>query len=107
MSTPEEIYTRDDVAERFAVSTRLLLRYERRGLVRTSKRGEVEGYAPSEVRRIWTVLSLQRDLGINMAGVEAVVKLREHVDEIHSRLSGLARRFRDALDDGGARDQDR
>ena len=99
MPTPEEIYTRDHVAERFAVSTRLLLRYERRGLVRASKRGDVEGYAPAEVRRIWTVLSLQRDLGINMAGVEAVVKLREHVDELHSRLSGLARRLREVLDE--------
>lgn len=99
MPTPEEIYTRDHVAERFAVSTRLLLRYERRGLVRASKRGDVEGYAPAEVRRIWTVLSLQRDLGINMAGVEAVVKLREHVDELHTRLSGLARRLREVLDE--------
>ena len=99
MPTPEEIYTRDHVAERFAVSTRVLLRYERRGLVRASKRGDVEGYAPAEVRRIWTVLSLQRDLGINMAGVEAVVKLREHVDELHSRLSGLARRLREVLDE--------
>ena len=107
MPIPDEIYTREHVAERFAVSTRLLLRYERRGLVRASKRGELEGYAPSEVRRIWTVLSLQRDLGINLAGVEAVVKLREHVDEMHARLASLARKFREALDDGGTIDQNR
>lgn len=105
MSIPDEIFPRDHVAERFAVSTRLLLRYERRGLVHASKRGEIEGYAPSEVRRIWTVVSLQRDLGINLAGVEAVIKLREHVEEMHARLNGLARRLREVLEDGGTVDQ--
>jgi len=102
MPTPDPLYSRDLVAERFSVTTGLLLRYEKRGLVHTSKRGEIEGYAPSQIKRIWTVLSLQRDLGMNLAGVEAVVKLREHVDEMHAHLNLLACRLRDAIEDGGA-----
>jgi MerR family transcriptional regulator, heat shock protein HspR len=100
MPPPDAIYPRDAVAERFAVSTGVLLRYEARGLVHAVKHGEIEGYAPAEVRRIWTVLSLQRDLGINLAGVEAVVKLRAHVDEVHAQVNGLARRLREILDEG-------
>ena len=36
---------------------------------------------PAEIRRIWTIVSYQRDLGINLAGVEAILKLRDHMDE--------------------------
>ena len=49
-------------------------------------RGRVEGYEPAEIRRIWTILSFQRDLGINLAGVEAILKLRDHMAQVHHRL---------------------
>ena len=97
---PDAILPRALVAERFAVSARVLSRYEARGLVRSVTRAGVEGYERAEIRRIWTVLSLQRDLGINLAGVEAVVKLREHLEEVHSQLSSLALRLRVALEEG-------
>jgi len=86
------------VAEHLAVPTRLLIRYEARGLVRAVREGSVIGYEPSEVRRLWTILSLQRDLGINLAGVEAVLKLRAHLDEVHHRLRTLADELREALE---------
>jgi len=104
MSTPGEILPRDQVAERFAVSTAVLIRFEARGLVRSVRLGSVEGYEPSEIRRIWSVLSLQRDLGINLAGVEAILKLRAQLDDLHARLGHLARRLREVLDEGGADD---
>ena len=105
MPISDEFYPREHVADRFAVTTRLLMRYERRGLVHTSRRGETEGYDPSQVKRIWTIVSLQRDLGINLAGVEAVVKLREHVEHMHAHLNALASRLRDVIEDGGGREQ--
>jgi MerR family transcriptional regulator/heat shock protein HspR len=48
------------------------------------------GYGPSEIRRLWSILSLQRDLGVNLAGVEAIMRLRAHFDELHRCLSDLA-----------------
>ncbi|HMB05555.1 MAG TPA: MerR family transcriptional regulator, partial [Isosphaeraceae bacterium] len=74
MSQP--ITPRDQVAEHFAVPVRVLIRYEACGLVRPVRQGVVEGYGPAEIRRLWTILSFQRDLGINLAGVEAILKLR-------------------------------
>jgi len=97
---PDAILPRDLVAERFSVPASVLVRYEARGLVRSVRRGEVVGYERAEIRRIWTVLSLQRDLGINLAGVEAVIKLRTRMDEIHAQLGTLATRLRAALDEG-------
>ncbi|HEX8200143.1 MAG TPA: chaperone modulator CbpM [Isosphaeraceae bacterium] len=91
------IIPRDQVAQNFAVPARLLIRYEARGLVRARSDGEVEGYGPEEIRRLWTILSLQRDLGINLAGVEAVLRLRAHVDELHQKLGVLVTHLREAL----------
>ena len=96
---PDAILPRELVAERLGVSAGVLIRYEARGLVRSVRRGGVEGYERAEIRRIWTVLSLQRDLGINLAGVEAVVKLRIHLDEVHAHLGELAAQLRTALDE--------
>lgn len=93
------ILPREQVAQRFAVSVTVLTRYEARGLVHAVREGDIEGYGPDEVRRLWTVLSLHRDLGINLAGVEAVLRLRSHIDEVHHQLDRLANELRAALNE--------
>jgi len=90
----ESIISRDEVAEKLRVSPRILIRYEARGLVHLVREGTREGYAPAEIRRIWTIVSCQRDLGINLAGVEAILKLRDHLGEVHRQLDGLAQELR-------------
>jgi MerR family transcriptional regulator, heat shock protein HspR len=84
------ILSREQVAENLDIPARVLLRYETRGLIHAIREGDVEGYEPTEVRRIWTILSFQRDLGINLAGVEAILKLRDHMARVHHRLDALA-----------------
>ena len=100
MSSTPTIIPRDVVAEKLAIPARILVRYEARGLVHAVRQGDVEGYGPAEVRRIWTILSFQRDLGINLAGVEAILKLRDHMAEVHRRLDDLARELRELVEAG-------
>lgn len=97
MSQP--IIPRDLAAEQLAVPVRILVRYETRGLIRADRQGEVEGYAPAELRRLSSIISYQRDLGINLAGVEAVLKLRRHLADVHRQLAALAVRLNDACDE--------
>lgn len=92
------IIPREQVARNLAVSPAVLVRYEARGLVRSVREGDLEGYEPSEVRRVWTVLSLHRDAGINLAGIEAILRLRERLDEAHGQLRRLASEMRQALE---------
>jgi MerR family transcriptional regulator/heat shock protein HspR len=92
------IIPRDQVAQEFSISARVLVRYESLGLVRAVREGSVEGYEPSEIPRLWTIVSCQRDLGINLAGVEAILKLRDHLAEVRRRLHGLARELNEALE---------
>ena len=94
----EPFFPRDQVARQFVVETRVLLRYEARGLLRAVKSGDAEGYGPGEVRRLWSILSLQRDLGVNLAGVEAILRLRAHIADLHGRLGALADDLRAALE---------
>jgi MerR family transcriptional regulator/heat shock protein HspR len=92
------ILPRSLVAEQLRVSTRVLVRLEERGLVRSVRDGDREGYGPAEVRRIWTIVSLRRDLGINLAGIEAILRLRAHVGELHRCIRELADELEDALE---------
>ena len=97
----EPFYPRDVVARELAVSVATLLRYEGRGLVRATRAAEAEGYRAVEIRRLWTIITFQRDLGINLAGVEVILRLRDLMDATHGRLAALARDLR-ALADADA-----
>ncbi|WP_169973017.1 chaperone modulator CbpM [Tautonia rosea] len=93
------ILPRDHVAHHLAISTKHLMAYERRGLVRVSRSGEVEGYAPAEVRRLWTVVSLHRDAGINLAGIEAILQMQARLEQVCRQLHHLAEQLDEAIGD--------
>jgi MerR family transcriptional regulator/heat shock protein HspR len=95
----DTILRREAVAEGLAIAPETLVRYERLGFIHCVESDGVVGYAPAEVRRIWSILSYQRDLGVNLAGVELILRLRDRMDDIHRRLAELARDLDDALDD--------
>src|SRR5438270_11445058 len=103
---PPSILPRDLVARNLAIAPSVLVRYEARGLVRTVRVGDIEGYEPGEIRRLWSIVSLQRDLGINLAGVEAILALRARMDEQHRRLRALAAEVRTTLDQPTEADAD-
>jgi MerR family transcriptional regulator/heat shock protein HspR len=100
------IIPRDEVAEKLAIAPAVLIRYEARGLVHAAREGDVEGYSPAEVRRIWTILTFQRDLGINLAGVETILKLRDHMAQMHRRLDSFARELSELIDRDSGSDSD-
>jgi MerR family transcriptional regulator/heat shock protein HspR len=93
------IVPRDLVARELAIPTNLLVRYEALGLVRSVREGSVEGYEPGQIRRIWRVVSFHRDLGVNLAGVEVILRLFDHLSEVHRRVDRLADEFRELFDD--------
>ncbi len=84
------IIARDVVARELAISTNVLIRYERMGLVQSVSEGEIQGYEPAQVRRIWSIASYQRDLGINLAGVELILQLHDRMALLHHNLRDLA-----------------
>jgi MerR family transcriptional regulator/heat shock protein HspR len=92
------LVTREQIAEHFGVTLGLLMRYEARGLLQVAGEGGVEGYDRAQVRRLWSIVSLQRDLGINLAGVEAILRLRDQLEQMHEQIVDLASALREALE---------
>lgn len=82
----EAIIPREEVAQQLSIAVGTLLRYESQGLVAATREGSVEGYSRSDIRRVWTIVSLQRDLGVNLAGVDAVLRLRDHLRRLEADL---------------------
>ena len=68
------------------------------GLVRVASEGTDEGYEPAQIRRLWTIVSFQRDLGVNLAGVEVILHLFDRLAEVHARVGDLADQIRESLD---------
>lgn len=96
------IISREQAAESLSVDVASLLHYEELGFVHAVRSEQSEGYEPSEIRRIWTVLTLHRDAGINLPGIEAVLKLRDFIAELHGRMDQLAKKLDEAVE--GERD---
>lgn len=101
----ERIIPRESVARHLSISTEVLVRYERLGLVRSVREADVEGYEPAQVRRIWSIMSYQRDLGVNLAGVEVILRLRDRMSHLHSHLAHLADDLADLAGKPDADDQ--
>ncbi len=99
MSDP--IYTHEVVATRFAIDPRALARYERLGLIQSVEDAGVTGFRPSEIQRIWSIVTYQRDLGVNLAGVEVLLKMRDQRDHLQSLLAQLSSEIAGLLADDG------
>jgi MerR family transcriptional regulator/heat shock protein HspR len=93
-----QIIPRDRVAHELSVSPRILLRYESLGLVRVVQDGADVGYEPAQIRRLWTIVSFQRDLGVNLAGVEVILRLFDRLADVHRQVGSLSEELRDALE---------
>ena len=69
------------VAEQFQIHPQTLRLYEREGLLKPSRsEGNTRLYTDSDLERLEIILSLTRDLGVNLAGVEIILNMREKMD---------------------------
>jgi MerR family transcriptional regulator/heat shock protein HspR len=95
----ETILRREAVAQGLAIAPETLVHYERLGFIHCVEQAGVVGYPPAEIRRIWSILSYQRDLGVNLAGVELILKLRDLVEVHRRQLVSVAAALEAALDE--------
>jgi DNA-binding transcriptional MerR regulator len=89
---------RDIAARHLGISSALLARYEALGLIRIVKQESFEGYEPQELRRVWTVASLHCDAGINLAGVECILRLRDQVKALQGQMLQMTSRLKEIVE---------
>lgn len=70
------------IAERYNIHPQTLRLYEREGLIKPSRTaGNTRLYGEDEIRKLEMILTLTRDLGVNLAGVEVVLQLARMMHE--------------------------
>jgi MerR family transcriptional regulator/heat shock protein HspR len=83
------------VADMLKVHPQTLRLYERKGLVRPSRTvGRTRMYSEDDVEDVRRILHLTRDLGVNLAGVEIIVKMRRQMLLMQQELQDLAAHVR-------------
>lgn len=87
MKKKVKTYTISAVAELFEIHPQTLRLYEREGLLKPSRSdGNTRLYEDADIERLEVILSLTRDLGVNLAGVEIILNMREKMDQMQSEF---------------------
>src|SRR6184192_94424 len=74
-------YTISVVAETYNIHPQTLRLYEREGLLTPSRsEGNTRFYTDEDLERLELILNFTRDLGVNLAGVEIILNMREKMD---------------------------
>src|SRR5207302_8981528 len=75
------------VAEQYSIHPQTLRLYEREGLLRPSRsEGNTRLYTEDDLERLEVILHLTRDLGVNLAGVEIILNMREKMGEMQAQI---------------------
>jgi len=83
MKRKVKTYTISAVAELYDIHPQTLRLYEREGLLKPSRSiGNTRLFEDSDLERLEVILSLTRDLGVNLAGVEIILNMREKMDSM-------------------------
>jgi MerR family transcriptional regulator/heat shock protein HspR len=75
------------VAEQYQVHPQTLRLYEREGLLKPSRsEGNTRLYTDDDLERLEVILKLTRDMGVNLAGVEIILNMREKMAEMQRQI---------------------
>ena len=80
-------YMISSVAEQYEIHPQTLRLYEREGLLKPSRSdGNTRLYTEEDLERLEVILHLTRDLGVNLAGVEIIMNMREKMEEMQRQV---------------------
>src|SRR2546427_10223021 len=80
-------YMISTVAEMYEIHPQTLRLYEREGLLKPSRtEGNTRLYTENDLKRLEVILSLARDLGVNISGIAVILQLRERMEEMQRQM---------------------
>ena len=87
------------VAEMYSIHPQTLRLYEReRLLVPSRSDGNTRLYAPRDLERLEVILKLTRELGVNLAGVEIILNMRDRMGTMQKEMQAFMENVRRELD---------
>ena len=83
-------YTISVVAEMYGIHPQTLRMYEREGLLKPSRsEGNTRLYTDADLNRLDLIVNLTRELGVNLAGVEVILNMRDKMESMQREMAQL------------------
>jgi MerR family transcriptional regulator/heat shock protein HspR len=83
-------YMISSVAETYQIHPQTLRLYERLGLLKPSRsEGNTRLYTQEDLNRLEVILTLTRELGVNLAGVEVILNMREKMEQLQEQVEEM------------------
>ena len=86
----EPVYLISIVAKILNIHPQTLRQYERENLIVPSRSGgRIRLYSQRDIDRIKMILRLTRELGVNLAGVDIILRLKDHIEGLEQDVNDL------------------
>jgi MerR family transcriptional regulator/heat shock protein HspR len=87
------------IATRYGIHPQTLRMYEREGLLRPARTGgNTRLYDADTIERLEIILTLTRDLGVNLAGVEVILHMKERMEKMQGEVQNLLSALRENVE---------
>ena len=93
-----KLYMISVVSEMLGIHPQTLRLYEREGFIKPKRSGgNTRLYSDDDIVKLEMILRLTRELGVNLAGVEVILSMREKMDRMHQEMEATVMRLREEL----------
>ncbi|HUJ16628.1 MAG TPA: helix-turn-helix transcriptional regulator [Nitrospirota bacterium] len=87
------------VSEMLGIHPQTLRLYEREGFIKPKRTGgNTRLYSEDDVEKLELILRLTRELGVNLAGVEVILSMREKMEQMQHEMTETIRQLREELE---------
>ncbi|SHK28760.1 heat shock protein transcriptional repressor HspR [Thermocrinis minervae] len=101
MKKKKVYFTIGSVAEMFNIHPQTLRLYEREGLIKPQRTaGGTRRYTEEDIKRIEIIVTLTREFGVNLAGVDIILRMKEQIEELESQIEKLLTFIKEELKKG-------
>ncbi len=95
----ERYYAIGVVAKMYNIHQQTLRLYEREGLLKPARSdGNTRLYSEKDLERLELILNLSRDMGVNLAGVDIILNLREKMREMQSEINEMVQFLKEQIE---------
>jgi MerR family transcriptional regulator, heat shock protein HspR len=95
----EGVFRIGAIAEKYGIHPQTLRMYEREGLLRPARtEGNTRLYDSDTIERLEIILTLTRHLGVNLAGVEVILHMKQRMEKMHGEVQKMLVVLREELE---------
>ena len=90
--TGKAYYMISAVAQKYNIHPQTLRLYEREGLLKPSRtEGNTRLYTDEDLQRLEFILTLARDLAVNISGIAIILQMRERMEEVQRQIQDFVK----------------